>query len=620
MAVLKKYNILFNPMGKSAVVPAGTSIMDAARSAGINLSATCGGKGFCGQCRIIIIDGKVSSPLQNEDASSSSKDKTKGHRLACCTFPEGDVKVHIPEGSQIIDPKFQIDGKGINYEIDPVIKSYNVAVNPPSLKDPVSDIKRVVESLKKNHNITGVSADLMAVRQLPALLRKNNWEITVYLRKNEIIGFMPKGTPPVGLAVDLGTTKVAAYLMDLTTGTELINQGAINPQSSYGDDVISRLDRAMHDSNSKDACSPGLTGAIRDLINELIESLTRKTGINRNSVADICIAGNTAMTHLFLGLPVEQLAKAPYVAVTDLPLDIKARDVDISTCPGAYIHLIPGIGGFVGGDHVSMILGAGIDRKDKVTLGVDIGTNTEIVLNNPATVSLISISCPSGPAFEGAHVTDGMKASRGAIESVRITKDRVECRTIGDAPPIGLCGSGIIDAIAELYRWGFINERGRFDKENSRVSQGKSGSEFILAENNNGNGRIVISQKDIAEILLAKGAIKAGIESLMKAGNVTGDMVEEVIIAGAFGSYINLINAVDIGLFPVFPNARYFQVGNSAGTGVRMTLLSGSERKHACDISLKTMYLELTTHKNFNERFIEGMKFPSIQPVEHNNE
>ena len=620
MTALKKYDIHFTPIGKSVTVLAGTSILDAARSAGINLAATCGGKGFCGRCRVIITGGDVSSPLQNEDEFISQEDRKCGHRLACCTFPESDLKVHIPERSHVTDLKLQLEGEMVSHEIDPLIKSFDVAVDPPSLVDSTSDLKRVLKCLDETHEISVSAVDIMGAKPLSDLLRKGNWETRVYLRDKEIIGFMPKGSPPVGLAVDLGTTKIAAYLMDLSTGIELASTGAINPQAIYGDDVMSRLDSALHDSDLKNACSPKLSGVIRDLLNEIIVTLTDKAGVSRNNVADICIVGNTAMTHLFLGLPVEQLAKSPYVAATDLPVDIKARDVDIEVCPGAYIHLLPGIGGFVGGDHVSMILGAGIDIKDKITLGVDIGTNTEIVLNNPQKGALVSLSCPSGPAFEGAHVADGMKAAKGAIESVRITEEKVECRTIDDAPPIGLCGSGIIDAVAELYRWGIINDRGRFDRDNKRVNQGKYGSEFILAGSDNGNKNIIISQKDVAEIQLAKGAIKAGIEALMEVNNVTEDMVDEVIIAGAFGSYINLINAVDIGLFPAFPNARYIQVGNSAGTGAKMALVSRGERNRARDIAFRALYLELTTHRNFNQRFAEGMRFPSGQVVANNND
>ncbi len=616
--MLKKYNISFNPPGRSIDVLAGTSILEAARSAGIGLSATCGGKGSCGQCRVIINEGNVSAPLETEEETLSAEDLKNGHRLACCTFPEANLKVHIPEKSLLSDLQLQLDGKNNEFEIDPLVKSFNIRVKTPSLKEPAADLDRVLEALSNTHNIIDPSVDILALKQLPLLLRKNNWEISAIMRDSEIIGFASPGTHPAGLAIDLGTTKVAAYLMDLSTGKELASRGAVNPQSVYGDDVMSRLDSAIHDRAADSSHPTSLAKVIRDLFNELIESLARETGLTGKDIADICIVGNTAMTHLFLDLPVEQLAKSPYIAAADHSVDVKARDAGIYACPGAYIHVLPGIGGFVGGDHVSMILGAGIDKKNRVTLGVDIGTNTEIVLNNPEKGSLVSLSCPSGPAFEGAHVTDGMRAARGAIESVCLTRNTVECKTIGDALPIGLCGSGIIDAVAELYRWGIINDRGRFDKDNKRVYQGKYGSEFVIAEGGNGNGNIVISQKDIAEIQLAKGAIKAGIEALMEVNGITEDMVDEVIIAGAFGTYINLVSAVDIGLLPAFSNARYMQVGNSAGIGAKMTLLSRRERDRARDIACKTGYLELTTHHNFNRRFAQGMRFPLEKQIINN--
>jgi uncharacterized 2Fe-2S/4Fe-4S cluster protein (DUF4445 family) len=415
----------------------------------------------------------------------------------------------------------------------------------------------------------------------------------------------------------MGTTKIAAYLVDLTTGEELASTGAINPQTVYGDDVMSRLDFAIHGDDSSENGITKLAKVMRDLFNEMIDDLCRKTGLAKNNVVDICIVGNTAMTHLFLDLPVEQLASSPYVAASNTAIDVKARDLDLSVCPGAYVHILPGIGGFVGADHVSMILASEIDLKKKITLGVDIGTNTEIVLNNPSGNSLVSLSCPSGPAFEGAHVTDGMRAANGAIESVKLTEDGVEYKTIGNEPAIGLCGSGIIDVVAELYRWNVINDRGRFNKNDKRVTRGKYGSEFSLTNNDEKN--IVVSQKDIAEIQLAKGAIKAGIEALMEVSNITEDMVEEVIIAGAFGSYIDLISTVDIGLLPSFPNARYIQVGNSAGVGAKLALLSKRLRQRARDIAAKTRYLELTTHPSFNRRFAEGMRFPPEKQVINNN-
>jgi uncharacterized 2Fe-2S/4Fe-4S cluster protein (DUF4445 family) len=617
MAALEKYSISFIQAGRSISVPAGTTILEAAKSAGITLSASCGGKGRCGQCRVNILDGQISPLTQNEIEIISADDIEQGQRLACSVYPTGDVTVSMPERSLLIDPRLQVEGNGFSADIDPVIRFFNIKVTPPSLHDPSSDIKRVISQLEKEYGLSGLSVDIMALKELPVILRKNSWEISVFIRDREITGFVPLGCNPFGVAIDLGTTKIAAYLINLCTGQELSSLGAINCQAIYGDDIMSRLDSALHEPKLSLYQQSGISAAIRNQLNEMIGSLADNAHVSPDSVADICICGNTAMTHLLLDLHVEQLAKAPYVAATDMSVDIKARDAGIHVSPGAYIHIPPGIGGFVGSDHVAMILGSGIDKKNTVTLGIDIGTNTEIVISNPEEGTLTSLSCPSGPAFEGAHVTDGMKAFHGAIEAVRITEDGIKLKTIGSGPPIGLCGSGIIDTVAELVRLGLINDRGRFDTNNKRVSKGKYGSEFILSGNNNIGRKICISQKDIAQIQLAKGAIRAGIEILMDETKVTPDMVGEVVIAGAFGSYINLESAADIGLFPNFPNTRYIQAGNSALIGARMALVSGKERNRGLDIARKTKYLELTTNKCFNRKFAEGMRFPLEFRVEN---
>ena len=616
MAVLRKYKISFNPIGKTVDVLSGTSILDAARLAGINLTAVCGGNSSCGQCRVIISEGKT-SPIVDQEKEILSQDKIDcGYRLACGTFPESDLKIDIPGKSLLTGMKLQLESTRSNFQVDSAIKAFDLKLSKPELDNPVDDFNNVLKGLKNEYNIENVSADINALKQLPPCLRENGWEVSVFIRNDEIIGFCPPGASPVGLAVDIGTTKVAAYLMDLVTGEELASSGAVNPQIVYGDDVMSRLDIAIHKGDPEESCTPELTRVIREFFNEIIGETSKRAGVERCYVADICVVGNTAMTHLFLDLPVEQLANSPYVAASNGPADVKARDLGITASPGAYVHILPGIGGFVGSDHVSMILASDIDRKNKITLGVDIGTNTEIVLSHPGKNGLISLSCPSGPAFEGAHVTDGMRAASGAIETVKLTEDEINIKTIDNAPAIGLCGSGIIDVVSGLYRLGIINDRGRFNKNDKRVSKGKHGHEFkLVVDCDNGDNNIVISQKDIAEIQLAKGAIRAGIESLLEVSNISEDMVEEVIIAGAFGSYIDLVNAVDIGLLPAFPKARYLQVGNSAGAGAKMALLSRKERGRATNIAANTRYLELTTHKNFNRRFAQCMKFPQEKQV-----
>ncbi len=617
MADTEKYNISFDPIGKSVKVLPGINILEAARLAGINITATCGGNGGCGKCKVIINNGNTSSPNANEKRLLTEDELSRGYRLACSTFPLGDVRVNIPEKTSMKKMKLQLDGQMENIPTDPVVMAVDIQLQPPSLEDPTADMDKVVATLGKTCKLKNPLIDIAAARQLsPFIRRRHEWKIAVLMRLGEIIGFIPHGHHPVGLAVDLGTTKIAAYLMDLNTGKELASTGSINPQSVYGDDLMSRLDKAVHATDLIASEAHGLTTVVRECLNSMILQLTEKARIEETHVADICIVGNTAMTHLLLDLPVDQLATSPYIPSTTLPLDVKARELGINAAPGAYVHIVAGIGGFVGADHVAMILGTSIDRKEGITLGVDIGTNTEIVFAKADQGTMISTSCPSGPALEGAHVMNGMRAADGAIEAVKITGDAVECRTIGNEPAIGLCGSGIIDAISEMYRMGIINDKGRFNGQDRWTTHGKYGREFHVAPGQNGED-VVISQKDIAEIQLAKGAIYAAIKTLMEATETPYNMVNEVIIAGAFGSFINITNTLEIGLIPFFPNATYRQVGNGAAVGSKMALLSHKERIRASKIAENTNYLELTTHKHFSKYFAQGMKFPAQKVVNH---
>ena len=613
MSSLHKYHIAFSPSGRSIDILPGTSILEAAWMAGIRLASACGGNGKCLKCRIIVIEGETSPVQAGELKALPEKELEKGCRLACCAYALSDLKIEIPEKSLTGDLRLQLYGVGATGAVDPLIESHDIRVKAPTLDDPRADMDRVIDALKNRIEAEDLYTDIGAARQLPFLLRRSNWRVTTYIHSKEIIGFATPGSPPLGVAIDLGTTKIAAWLMNLVTGSELAALGELNPQVQYGDDVMTRLRCAINNSDTSGKSPGKLTEAVRGIIGEMISRLVEKAGESLNQVADICIVGNTAMTHLLLDLPVGQLAASPYVASVNHALDIKARELDLNGCPGAYVHVLPGIGGFIGADHVAMVLGTGIDRADRITLGVDIGTNTEIVIRRKDRDLMMSTSCASGPAFEGAHVTDGMRAMTGAIESVRLTEKDAECRTIGDAPATGLCGSGIIDAVAELYRWGLINERGRFKKTANRVRMGEQGLEFQIFKGKGGKGRVVITQKDIEQIQLAKGAIRAGIAALMEKTETSSEMVGEVILAGAFGSYLNIANAVDMGLLPLFPNATYKQAGNAAGQGAKMALLSQEERRRAQEIATRTGYLELTTHKGFKRLFAEGMMFPNYK-------
>ena len=439
------------------------------------------------------------------------------------------------------------------------------------------------------------------MQALTPLARRTDWHLTTYIRRHEIVGVAAWGRRPLGLAIDLGTTKIAGYLIDLETGEELATNGIMNPQIGYGEDVISRLVHADRTDEGKHE----LARVVREGLNNLIVALAFQAGVAQEQIAEACIVGNTAMTHLLLKLPVRQLSVSPFVAAASSALDVKARELDLEIAPGAYVHLLPGIGGFVGADHVAMIIGSDLDRLPHAAIGVDIGTNTEIVLHRPHEKYLTSASCASGPAFEGAHIHDGMRASTGAIEAVRITDDGIEIKTIGEAPGVGLCGSGIVDAIAEMHRTHIIDRRGRVQAAAPWVRKGERGYELVLVPGErSGTGReVVITQQDVNEIQLAKGAIWTGLETLIEATQTKLEDVREVIVAGAFGSYLNLESAIRIGLLPRLPNATYSQVGNAAGVGAKMALLSHKERARAQRIAQRTGYVELTVFPGFQRRY-----------------
>ena len=602
------FEIDFEPIGKRVVVAAEANLLDAARLGGIGLASVCGGEGTCGRCRVVIMSGEVSAPGDADRRFLSQLELSSGQRLACRCHVHSDVKVHVPRASLVTDQRLQVGGVARQMQIEAAVRAYEIEVPAPTLYDLRSDLDRVIDALETTHGQRKWWAEPAVVRTLSALARRTDWHLTVYARGSELVGFEAAGRKPIGFAADLGTTKVAGYLVDLETGTELAAAGVMNPQIGYGEDVISRMVYALRNDDG----AAELARVVREVFNTMIGTLADEAGVARDQIVEACIVGNTAMTHLLLELPVQQLSVSPFVAATSTALDVKARDLQLETAPGAYVHVLPCVGGFVGADHVAMILGSDLDRKPHIAIGVDIGTNTEIALLKPGEKTLTSASCASGPAFEGAHIRDGMRAATGAIEAVQITETGVQLKTIGDAPPVGVCGSGIVDAIAEMYRSGVINYRGRLNREAPGVRKNEKEYEFVLAPAAiSGTGRdIVITQQDVSEIQLAKGAIASGLETLIIATNTALEDIKEVIVAGAFGSYLDLDNALAIGLLPRLPNATYAQVGNAAGVGAKMALLSLKERQRARQIMQRTGYIELTTQAGFNNRFAMSMLFP----------
>ncbi|MEA3345615.1 MAG: ASKHA domain-containing protein, partial [Chloroflexota bacterium] len=414
------------------------------------------------------------------------------------------------------------------------------------------------------------------------------------------------GEVPLGLAVDVGTTKLAAYLVDMTTGRTLAAQGAMNPQIAYGEDVMARLTYARQHETGADE----LQAAVVEAIGELLQELCQEGERHCDQVVEAVLVGNTAMHHLLLGLPTRQLGEAPYVPAVREALDVKAHDLDMSLAPGAYVHLLPNIAGFVGADHVAMLLATGIDESAERVLGLDIGTNTEVALR--ANGRFLACSTASGPAFEGAHIQHGMRAAAGAIEHLRIAPSGVEYQAIEDLPPVGLCGSGILDAVAQMRLAGVLNDRGGFLNEHPRVREGERGLEFLLvpaAESGTGQD-IVLTRGDVGEIQLAKGAIQAGINVLLDEAQLQAEELDAVIVAGAFGTYIDIDSAIAIGLLPDLPRERFRQVGNAAGMGAKRALLSRAERRRAQQLAREVEYIELTTDPRFSIQFAEAMLIP----------
>lgn len=598
--------ISFQPLGRRGQVPAGISVLEAARRLGVGLSGVCGGAGVCGTCRVIIppeYRDALSPVSDTERERLGEEEVSRGVRLACRAFIQRALQVFVPPESLTASQRTQVEGRQTPVRIDPIVVPVDLSLPPPTLSDLRSDAERVRDGLGRP-----VRLDLEVLRRSPPSLREWGWAVRAALRGDEVVALLPPGTPLMGVAVDLGTTKLAGYLLNLETGETLVSAGAMNPQLAYGEDVMARITYALQEPEGAER----LRQAAVDGLSQLVADLCTLAGVQPEHIVEAVVVGNTAMHHLFLGLPVRPLGLAPYVPVESAPLDVRARDVGLPLAPGAMVHVLPNVAGFVGADHVAALLATRMDEADRPTLLLDIGTNTEIGLSVGG--NLFSCSAASGPAFEGAHIRFGMRAAPGAVERVRIIEGRVYCETVEGAPPVGICGSGILDAVAELRHSGFLNGRGAWvdceGRDFSPVISTDNGTEFVLVPaESSGLGRaITISRKDVGEIQLAKAAIAAGWQILLEEAGIPESDLARVLVAGAFGTYIDIGHAVAIGLLPRLPLDRFEQVGNVAGTGARMALLSRAERERAVRLARRVRYVELTVHPSFRGRFAQALQ------------
>jgi uncharacterized 2Fe-2S/4Fe-4S cluster protein (DUF4445 family) len=437
-----------------------------------------------------------------------------------------------------------------------------------------ADTGRLAEALAEEHGVVGITFDYSVLRNLSNVLRENEWRVNAVLYNRECIAVLPEVERALGLAVDLGTTKIAAYLLDLGSGQTLAARGIMNPQIAYGEDIITRMAATLK--------SPEMTERFQSLVVEALNAamaeMCRECQQVPSQIVNMVVVGNTAMHHLFLGLPVRQLGRAPYVPAVSLALEVKARELGLGCASGAYVHLLPNIAGYVGADHVAMLLATGMHTKQGVVLAIDIGTNTEICLANHG--SFCSLSTASGPAFEGAHIRYGMRAARGAIERFQIIDGNNKNQTIENAPATGMCGSGILDVLAQLTIHGVVTEQGKMNENPLTRGEGKE-REYVIVPSGEGGNEVTFTQKDVEQLQLAKGAIRTGIEVLLSRNGLVKDHIDEIILAGAFGTYLDVNSALAIGLLPDIPRDKIHQVGNAAGMGAKLALISGAMREEA---------------------------------------
>jgi uncharacterized 2Fe-2S/4Fe-4S cluster protein (DUF4445 family) len=633
------HTVIFQPSGRRGQVEEGKSILEASRELGVEIEGICGEKRTCGKCKVRIEDGfferfgVVSSPghvtpwRPVESKFFTEERKEEGFRLACVCKIHGDLVVFVPEearaGGQVV--RKAVTDRKIN--VNPSVRTYYIEMPPPTLHDPLGDYERICDALKAQHGLEPPLLDYQVLLRMPGTLREAGWKVSVSIWEGgprpEIVRIAPgKVDRSIGLAIDVGTTSVAAYLCDLATGEVLNHDSMMNPQVPYGEDVMSRITYAMSHDDGIDK----LQAAIIEGINTISARITEAVGFTHEDVLELAIVFNTAMHHCFLGIYPEHLGLAPYAPALHHSINIKARDLGLKFCPGANVFVLPNEAGFVGADNVGVLIAEEPWTKDDRQLIIDIGTNGELIMGNKE--KLISSSCATGPALEGAHIKFGMRAAPGAIEKIYINpetkepryrvigkeewSDELDPETIGTK---GICGSGIIDGVAELFKSGIIDKTGKFvkDQNHPRVRKGEDGDEYVLAwAGETSIGRdVTMTIKDVRAVQLAKGAMYAGAKIMMQ--KLGYDSLDRVVLAGAFGSFIDREESLVIGMFPDVPVTKAYAVGNAAGDGARMALLDATKRAEADEWARKVEYIELSVEPAFEKEFMYAMHLPHMK-------
>ena len=650
-ATNNSHTLILMPSGRRGKVEHGTLVLDAARQLGVEIESICGGRQTCEKCRVLVEEGHFDkhgitsseehlSPRTFNEIDLLKELGTPEQRLSCNARVLGDLLITVPEGSRA---KKQIIRKSASeriIEVEPTVRQVYVEVDKAQLGMHRGDWGRLQDALSEQWNLNDLEIELQTLQHLQATLRKDDWQVTVTIwDEKQVIDVQPGYQEGAyGLAVDVGSTTVASYLCNLRTGELLATESAMNPQVSYGEDLMSRISYTMTNPDGLQK----MNEAIIETINKLAVQAARSAKISKARIYEIALVGNTTMVHILLGINPIELGGAPFALANRDTMDIKARELGLRLHPNANAHILPSQAGHVGADNVGVLVAEEPQLKDGITLTVDVGTNAEIVLSSPKW--MYSASSPTGPAFEGGQISSGMRASPGAIERVRIDRDTKlpRFKVIGDdrwsdawkiglsvSPDdqprhlaAGICGSGIIEVIAELYLASVLTPDGRFnpDLESECLvwDEGKRKGAYILAtaEQSSSGKPVMITQDDVRNIQLAKAALYAGAKLLMMRADV--QKVDEIIMAGAFGSYIDPKHAMVLGLIPDCKLEKVHAVGNAAGDGARIALLNRSKRRYASEIAYQVKYIETAVDPDFQEEFVKAMHLPhKLDPFPH---
>jgi uncharacterized 2Fe-2S/4Fe-4S cluster protein (DUF4445 family) len=635
--------VIFQPSGRRGRVPAGTTAMAAARMLGVGIEALCGGEQVCGKCRVRIESGLfpkfgIESDRANagrwrnaEDEHLTPEDRAEGYRLACAAQISGDLLIYVPEASRPGRQVVSKDARPIDIDCDPAVKTYAVSLHPATLADPTGDLERLLRALGASHGLSGLAIDIQPLRDLQRCVREGRGAITasIWMGK-EIVRIQPgRGHRPYGLAIDVGTTTLAAYLCDLQTGELVATASSMNPQIQFGEDVISRINYHLNNDDGLAQLNQTVIEGVNHLVAQALAQAapSANRGIGAEDIMDVAVCGNTLMQYLLLGLDPEPLGHVPFVPANHAGLSVKARDLGLAVGAAARVYMMPIEAGFVGGDNVGVILIEAPQDSEDTVLIIDIGTNGELIIGNRRRLICSTCSCATGPALEGAQIEFGMRAAPGAIERVRVAAETfdVDYKVVGrkawrrqslpmDMQTKGICGSGVLDAVAALFKAGLVAPSGAFvaaagaDRLKANPETGMLAFVIATAEETSIGRDVTISQNDIRQVQLAKAAIYSGCKLLLqRVGLAHPDRIK---IAGAFGNHVDPATALAIGMFPDCAIERITSIGNAAGDGCRAVLLSRRNRIEAERIARRVEYVELSRMPNFQDELIAAIDLP----------